>query len=33
MFGVIVNVIAIILGSAFGLLLKKGLPEKIKRIL
>jgi uncharacterized membrane protein YqgA involved in biofilm formation len=32
MFGVIVNVIAIIIGSSIGLLLKKGLPEKIKTI-
>lgn len=32
MFGVIVNVIAIVIGSSIGLLLKKGLPEKIKTI-
>lgn len=32
MFGVFVNVIAIVVGSCIGLLLKKGLPEKIKKI-
>jgi len=32
MFGVLVNVIAIIVGGLIGLLLKKGLPEKIKII-
>lgn len=32
MFGVLVNVIAIVVGGTIGLLLKKGLPEKIKVI-
>ena len=32
MFGVLVNVVAIIVGGLIGLLLKKGLPEKIKII-
>lgn len=32
MLGVIVNVVAIVVGSSIGLLLKKGLPERIKKI-
>ena len=31
MFGVIVNVITVILGSVVGLIFKKGIPEKISK--
>lgn len=33
MFGVLVNTLAVVVGSIFGMLLKKGIPERISKVL